>query len=92
MAKNGSDEAVEVKKLVIRVGGKDLGFSLDEAKQLHAALEELFGEKIVVKEVHHNQPIWYWNYPAIQYVWTTSNPAKWTMTYGDKTISYGGNI
>lgn len=61
-----------IKKIELKLGGKTITLTPEEAKQLKVALNELFGRE-VVKEIHHHDypPYWYWQQP----VWTS-------QTYG----------
>ncbi len=51
-------EKVEIKKMILTLGDKDITLSIDQAKKLYSALEEIFKEK-VVHEYHYDR--WYWN-------------------------------
>ena len=48
---------VEIKKMVIKMGKKDVDLSIDEAKKLHEALDTLFGKKEV-----YSYPYWDWRW------------------------------
>jgi hypothetical protein len=55
------DEKNLIKKVVLDIDGKEIELSVEQAKKLKGALDDMFG----VKEVHHdhypNWP-WYWDY------------------------------
>lgn len=60
---------VEIKKLQIKIGKKEVNLSIDEAKQLHAALGEMFGkpERVEkVTEVIRDRP-YYWPWQSSDY-------------------------
>lgn len=65
--KTEKKEGVVIKRMVVRVGGKDIALTIEEAQQLHDALAELFAKKVVevVKTERVALPFWYWNYPVI---------------------------
>ena len=52
---------IAVKKIVITMNGCEVSVSLDEARQLQAMLNEMFGkEKVVEKTVEHIHHYDYW--------------------------------
>ncbi len=56
----------EIKTLVLDLGSKEIELTVEQAKKLHKALEEMFGEKTVtIKEypvyIESQRP--YWGYP-----------------------------
>ena len=65
------DTKVEIKKVVIKIGDKELSLSIDEAKELKTILNQTFGggETIYVPTVIREYP---------PYVYP-----HWTITYGD---------
>ena len=52
----------EIKKVTIQIGSKEIELTVEEAKELRAALGELF-QKEVVKEVIHDYHPWRWQGP-----------------------------
>ena len=56
----------EIKKLIIKLGGRETSVSITEARRLHACLDELFGKQantqVIEKHIHHDywHPYWYW--------------------------------
>jgi hypothetical protein len=93
------DQPVELKKLVIKIHGKELMLTPQEAKELKGILDELFEESKEVETtriVHeHIYPYTYPYYPQIIYV----KPYEWTKVwYGDvntttgSTGNYSNNI
>lgn len=70
------NEQSVIEKLTLRLGGKQIELTVEEAKKLHAALNEMFERKVIVEErhVHNDYPRWTWGYP-----WTT-------ITYTPTTI------
>jgi hypothetical protein len=65
----------EIKKIVLDLGGKEVELSVDQAKQLHFLLDEMYGEKHT-----YNPPIiirdrlWYWDYQRP--IWTVSGTSS----------------
>ena len=62
-----------IKELKLQLGEKEVSLTIEEAKKLKAALDELFGKE-VVKEIHHHD-YWQWwpNWPQVTYL-TSSLP------------------
>lgn len=50
---------IELIKLTIQIGDTKVQVTKEEAKDLHKALSELFGEKQAANHYHYNRP-WYW--------------------------------
>jgi len=46
--------AVSVSKVVIKIGDDERALTLDQAKELHQALGELFRETLIREEHHHH--------------------------------------
>lgn len=65
-----------ITKLVLEVNGRELSLSPDQAKELHAILDEMFGEKVVRHQWY--QPWW---------GTTTTVLSNWTLTCGDSSAS-----
>lgn len=51
---------IELIKLTIQIGDTKVNVTKDEARDLHKALSEMFGE--TVKHEHHYNRPWYWPY------------------------------
>ena len=84
---------IEIKKLIVQVGDKELRLTVDEAKQLHKILGELVAQPaqptIVIERDIINIPSpvipWYPVYPV-------TNPyPDWTITLGDINILDDGH-
>lgn len=43
----------EITKVAVRIGKKEQTITIDEAKALKAALEELFGKAVIERVEHH---------------------------------------
>lgn len=57
-----SDEA-KITKLVIDLGNsKTVEMTVEQAERLYAALDKMFGEKVVERHVYHEKPYWYPRY------------------------------
>lgn len=80
----------EITKIVVQIGKKDHTLTIEEAKRLHAALGDLFGNKMVVKHEHHHheRPRYYWGWSQPCYVHTLGNQGDIPMQY---TIDYFGD-
>ena len=75
-----NETSVAVKNISFKLGKRSLTLTIDEAQKLKAALNELFGKEIIVKEEHHHHdshPIypWYWKYDQPIY----STGATWSQ-------------
>lgn len=68
---------IEVKSVKLQLGRKEVELTIDEAKKLKAALDDMFTSK-VVREFYHG---WYY-YPT--YTYTKENP-QITYTTSDNT-------
>ena len=68
-----------IKKVVIEIDGKDVELTMEQARELKTALDELFGEK--VREVRIPEP--YPVYPRRPYVWPWREPV-WVCASGTK--------
>ena len=59
-------EGVQVTKVVVQLGKRELTLTIEEAKQLKDTLNTLFGKE-VIKEVreehHHHHSGYYWHHP-----------------------------
>jgi len=77
-----------VSKVTIKLGKKEVDLSLEEAKDLHEALEKMFGKEVIT--IPQPYPIYpepvrpYWErypwYPQPLVVWTSDN-ANAQVTY-----------
>ena len=77
-------EKVQVSKIVVKMGDKEVELSLAEAKELQELLNETFGTKETV--YIPSQPI----YVERPYRWTYPH---WYVTYGDNTArGVGGTL
>lgn len=54
-----------IKKVVIELGGKDVELTMAQARELHAALDEIFEEKVreVTVPVYRRPYVWPWHEP-----------------------------
>jgi hypothetical protein len=77
------DEKVEIKKVVLKIGKKEIELSLSEAKELQELLNETFGKATVIsspiiieRDRYHPYPYWHGTY------WSTScdSSGKYTIT------------
>lgn len=60
-------DKVEIKKITLKLGKREVTLSIEEAKNLKEALEELFGKSIVSEEHHHHHHDH--SYPYYPYRW-----------------------
>lgn len=81
---------VKVKKMVIQLGDKSVDLTIDEAKELHAALAELFEEKVryisspsVVIERPYRRPHYPWVWWGSRTSWEASTGTKFSLTGND---------
>lgn len=70
-------EKVEISKIVLKVGKKDVVLSLAEAKKLHDLMNDMFGK---VVEVHHDN--WYYRPYHPYYTYVSGGNAGLTFTSG----------
>ena len=87
---------VEIKELTLQLGKKEVVLTVDEARKLKKALEDIFGRDIIreVKEEHHyhdHRPYWGWYYeqkPLQPYYLCSDNTTKFLCTSeGNATLS-----
>jgi len=60
------EKSVEIKELKLKLGKKEVTLTIEEARRLKKALEEVFGKEIIREEhIHHDHyPYhWYWYKP-----------------------------
>ena len=77
-------DQVKIEKLTLNIDGTKVSVTPEQAKKLHAALDELFGEK----KVHYD---WWYRFgtqPNWQ-DWRPLNPTQpyWTVTAGSTVAS-----
>ncbi len=53
-------EKCEITKVAVSIGGEEKLITVEQAKSLKRALEELFGSKVVREEHHHHHRDRYW--------------------------------
>ena len=86
---------VEIKKIVVDLGRRELVLTTEEALQLKDALNELFGKvvKEVVKEEHHHHhyPSWRWDWAQPVYVTPITYPVYY-QTIGVATAGQSSGI
>jgi hypothetical protein len=87
------DKKIGVSKVVIQMGDKEATLTVEQAKELQAALNALLGEK-VVERVIEKRDNWY-TYPRIIYTDGNTKTIKtipsWTY-YGTTTVSNNGDV
>ena len=78
---------VEIKELKLQLGKKEVVLTVEEARKLKKALEDIFGRDIIreVKEEHHYHD----HYPYRWYWQQTTTPLQ--PTYGQFYCTAGGN-
>lgn len=71
-----------IKKMVIELNGKDVELTMTQARELHAALNELFEEKVREIRLPDSHPIyprpWRWPYPRP--FWVASSGTKFQIS------------
>ena len=66
-----------IKKIVLDLGGKEIALTLEQAKTLFGALNEMFGSKTTFSPIYIERPDrWYWQRPFYE-------PYTITWTAGD---------
>lgn len=53
-------QEVLLKELVIKIGKKDITLSIEEARKLKTALEDLFGKEVIKEVKHEHHYDWYY--------------------------------
>ena len=85
---------IEIKKILIQIGDKELRLTVDEAKELHKILGELVAEKvptvIIEKDIVINPVSIPW-YPVYPYYPGATEYPTWTITCGDVNILNDGH-
>jgi hypothetical protein len=89
-----------IKEIKLQLGKKEVSLTVEQAKKLKEALEEMFGEKIIREEHHHYEDWWrfYWPepYKPMWPIWvgsdtiTTVSPYRY-QTNGGCDYSYSNN-
>ena len=73
--------SVQIEKIRIKIGEKELDLSIEEAKELQSVLNDLFQKKeeimLVEKEVYHHYvyPIW------VTHTWPEYPYKRWDVYY-----------
>lgn len=83
------EKKIEVTGLNLKLGDKKITLTVEQAKKLKQALDEIFGKKEVIREIPCPYPVrpytpWYWEYPTYAH----------TVTFDDNTtceVSYNSN-
>lgn len=68
-----------VKKLTIELGGQDVELTMEQARELKSALDELFGERVHEVRIAEPYPV----YPRHPYRWPWYQPS-WICSSGSK--------
>jgi hypothetical protein len=67
-----------IKELKLQLGEIEVVLTIDDAKKLKNALDELFGKEVVREVYYHDQPpFWQWWYPTWS-ISTSSGPYRIT--------------
>ena len=70
------EKEVTIQSIKIIMGKKEVELSIEEAKKLKKALEEIFGEKVITKTEHiHHHDYYRWFQPY--YGYTYESPKKY---------------
>lgn len=78
MSKN--DATIE--RMILDVGGKKIELTTDQAKKLHAALDELFGAKDCPSPIYIERDPWRWPYRRYEITYGTGVNAKFDRSSG----------
>ena len=89
------EREVEIKKVVLKIGKRELSFTIEEARKLFDVLGGLFKTKIIREEHHHyDWPYyrWYWS-GTNEYITVdnTDGASFDTTTDSDVQFSYTSN-
>ena len=64
---------MEIAKVVVQMGKKEIPLTLEEAENLHKLLDKMFGEKVVEKWYPYSRPHWYWGNERVYCSGTTGD-------------------
>lgn len=86
-------DKVEIKKVVINIGGKELNLTVEEAKELRDLLNGTFGEKETIYipqyPVYPDNPYYPWRYWKVDWQYCpTITVSNTSCTDGTMYISY----
>lgn len=68
-------KGVEIKRIVIRLGDKEVSLTPSEARELKDILKEMFGDQVVTPNTYHVYPVYPWYEPY--------RTDRWEVTVGD---------
>lgn len=74
---------VEIKKVVLKIGKREINLTLIEAKKLFDVLGGMFKTKVIREEYHYPYWRWWWTYPHN----TINIPSVWIGTTADNSDS-----
>lgn len=77
------DKKIGISKVAIQIGDKEVTLTVEQARELRDALNELLGEKVIERVIEHDR---YYPYVA-PYVYTY--PKYWSVKVGDQPDVYG---
>jgi hypothetical protein len=81
------NKSVEITKIKLQLGQKEIELTVEQAKKLKASLDELFGKE-VIKEVHHDRWNWRYRWPYwYDYTYTTTAADMPRVEYGNNTVT-----
>ena len=83
------EKEIEVSSIKITMGKKEVDLTIEEAKKIKKALEEIFSEKVVEKTEHHHHHDYYRQYYPI---WSTNYAQKQTFDFGQVYCSTGKSM
>ena len=88
------EKEVLVKRVVVAIGGREITLTVDEAKKMRAALNELFGKEVIkeVRAEHHHYDRWYWNGAYKQETTPWQTPIVWCDTGTSTGQAIGGTV
>lgn len=78
-------KSASVKKIIIELNGKDVELTMAQARELHSALSEIFGERVreVITPIYPRPYRWPWYQPS----WICSSGTKATLSGSSMRLS-----
>lgn len=79
-------EPIEIKSVKLKLGKQEVELTIEQARKLKDALDELLGKEVVREVVHDHCHHWWYSTPIVTYTQTTPapprNPEIWYTTSG----------
>uniref|UniRef100_A0A6M3L7H4 Uncharacterized protein n=1 Tax=viral metagenome TaxID=1070528 RepID=A0A6M3L7H4_9ZZZZ len=90
-------ESVEITKIKLNLGGKEIELTVEQARNLKKSLDDLFGKEIVREIYRNSSPYWYYypvypTYPQITYTYTSNTCGVAVGQSGGCLTGYGSDV